>query len=93
MKRLATMWTEHLQTGEEKVNFEKLLRNSTLSLGRTYDIVEGLMNSTIVSERSNKVYDSPNWTYLQAHTNGMLQAYGNILRLLAFAKDPKPKGK
>jgi len=84
MKNLATMWTEHISDADKKAEFVKLMRNSTLSLGRLRDIIRKLQTELLRSERSVKTYDNRNWTYLQAHTNGMLQAYGNVDRLLSF---------
>jgi len=84
MRQLATMWTDHISDPEKKTEFVKLVRNSTLSLGRLREINHKLQAGLLNSERNVKTYDNRNWTYLQAHTNGMLQAYGNIDRLLSF---------
>ncbi len=86
---MKTKWTQHITDPEKKAEFTKLLQNSTLSLGRLHDIVEQEMTSLYDQERSNGVYRNENWAYLQAHTNGMLNAYSNMLKLLSFAKDPK----
>lgn len=90
---MKTLWSQHLKDPEKKEEFEKLLRNSTVSLGRLRDIVRELQTGLLQTERSNKVYESPNWTYLQAHTNGMLQAYGNIDRLLSFIDEEQKDGR
>ena len=86
---MKTIWTQHLSDPERRKEFEKLLLNSTLSLGRLYDIVEQKMSEIYSKEEREETYKTPNWAYLQAHHNGRLQAYGDILRLLDFAKDPK----
>ena len=90
---MKTLWTQHISDPEKKEEFAKLLRNSTVSLGRLRDIVRELQTSILTTERSNKVYESPNWTYLQAHTNGMLQAYDNIDRLLSFLDEEQKNGR
>ena len=89
---MKTIWTQHLSDPEKRKEFEKLLLNSTLSLGRLYDIIEMMMNEIYTKEEREEAYQTPNWAYLQAHANGRLQAYGNMLRLLDFAKDPKRNG-
>lgn len=86
---MKTIWTQHLKTEEERKEFQKLLQNSTISLGRLYDIVYMLMTQVYEKEKREDAYQTPNWAYLQAHQNGRLQALGEILRLLEFAKDPK----
>ena len=86
-KALATVWTSHIQDQKKREDFEKLLRNSTLSLGRLKDIVRAYMDEVYSTERKTDAYKSFHWPYYQAHLNGMLQAYGNIDRLLAFTED------
>jgi len=84
MKRIATKWTEHLADPEKRKDFEKLLRNSTITLSRLREIVRGLIQEQLRVERRSDVYDSPNWSHKQADTNGMLRAYNNIDLLLSF---------
>lgn len=84
MRPLSIEWTKGCKTPEEKASLEKLLRNSTISLGRLREIVRDRIKSLSVSERKIEAYSSPNWAYLQAHTNGMMAAYNNIDQLLGF---------
>lgn len=86
---MKTQWTSHIQDPDKREEFKKLLQNSTLSLGRLYDIVEQKMSEVYSKEEREETYKTPNWAYLQAHQNGRLQAFGEMLRLLDFAKDPK----
>ena len=86
MKKLATEWTKHLKDPEAKADFEKLLRNSTISLGRLREIVEEKLNALDRSEVKTEVYDSPNWAYKQADTNGARRVLMNLLAMLDFTK-------
>lgn len=86
---MKTQWTSHIQDPGKREEFKKLLQNSTLSLGRLYDIVEQRMSEIYSSEEREETYNTPNWAYLQAYQNGRLCAFGEMLRLLEFAKDPK----
>lgn len=89
---MKTIWTAHLKTEDERKEFQRLLQNSTISLGRLYDIVYHKMTEVYAKEEREEAYQTPNWAYLQAHQNGRLQAFGEVLRMLDFAKDPKKHG-
>ena len=84
MKPLSTEWTRSCKSPEDKEKVEKLLRNSGRSLGLLRDILERRIQELYRSERKVETYSSPNWAYMQAHTNGMLAAYNNIDQLLSF---------
>ena len=84
MRALATEWTKHCKTPEQKEKLESLLRNSTISLGVLRDIIRERIRGLERSERSAQVYENPNWASMQAHTNGMMAAYHNIDQLLSF---------
>jgi hypothetical protein len=84
MRELSTEWTKHCKDTKEKDKVVQLLRNSTISLGLLRTLLKRRMQALIVSERKTEAYDSPNWAYMQAHTNGMLAAYNNIDQLLSF---------
>lgn len=84
MKRIATIWTENLSDPEKKAEFEKLLRNSTITLSRLRAIVQKYAKELMTVERNPKVFDDPNWAYKQAYTNGMLHTYAKLDQLLSF---------
>lgn len=84
MRKLATQWTEHCKTQEQKDKLEQLIRSSTMSLGRLREIVKQRMSALQVTERKADAYANPNWAYMQAHNNGMLAALASIDQLLSF---------
>lgn len=84
MKAIATLWIEHIKDKEKQKEFEKLLRNSGISLGRLKDIIQDRLDALERAEVKAEIYDSPNWAYKQADTNGTRRAYMNILQLLSF---------
>lgn len=94
---MQSIWFKHISDPDKKTDFEKLLRNSTLSLGRLREIIRELKEALHKTERSSSVYESPSWAFQQAHINGMLQAYSNIDQLLSFideeTKNDRPRTK
>lgn len=86
MKKLATEWTKHLRDKEAKEDFERLLRNSTISLGRLREILEEKLEALDRSEVKTEVYDSPNWAYKQADVNGCRRILMNLIQMLEFTK-------
>lgn len=88
---LMSQWTSHIKDPEKKAEFSKLLRHSTMSLGRLQEIVKESKEGLLRTERSAKAFENPNWAFAQAHTNGMLQAYDNMLKLLSFLDDEEQK--
>lgn len=88
-RKLHTLWTEHIKNPEVKADFEKLLRNSTISLGRLREIAEKQLASLRSAEVKVAVYDNPNWAYKQADTNGACRVLQNFIDLLDFTKKGK----
>lgn len=86
MRKLSVEWTKHLKDPKARQEFEKLLRNSTISLGRMREILEERLASLDRSEVKTEVYDSPNWAYKQADTNGMRRCLMNVIAMLEFTK-------
>jgi len=85
-RNLSVEWTKHLKDKSAKEDFEKLLRNSTISLGRLREILEEKLTALDRSEVKSDVYDSPNWAYKQADVNGMRRVLMNIIALLDFTR-------
>lgn len=91
MRKLATEWTKHLKDQEAKAEFEKLLRNSTISLGRLREILEDKLQALDRSEVKTDNYDSPNWAFRQADLNGTRRILMNIIDLLSFTEKKGPR--
>jgi len=68
------IWTAHLQTEEEKTRFINQLRGSREVLDRLRQLIEMKETELGKAERNISVYDSPNWSHLQAHRNGYANA-------------------
>lgn len=77
-----SVWTKHLKDPEEKAQFEKNLRNSKWILDKLDEILLSMETSLRRSEISPASYDSPNWAYRQAHSNGFLQSITSVRRLI-----------
>lgn len=62
-----------------------LIENSEKVLDILQEIV---YNMSIVESKSvNTDYDSPSWAFKQAHSNGKLDAYREVISLLKVSKD------
>lgn len=85
-RKLISLWTQHLKDDKAKEDFEKILRNSTITLGRLREILEKRLDSLERTEVNSKAYDNPNWPYKMADFIGMKRALRNILDLVAFTK-------
>lgn len=84
---MKTVWTAHIKDPEEKIKYERSLRNSKWILDRQQEILEAIERGLNRQERSPKAYDSPNWEYRQAHSNGYQQCLYEIKDLINL--DPK----
>jgi hypothetical protein len=62
-------------------------KNLVLNSEKILDILHQMVyNMSIVESRtSSSDYDSPNWAYRQAHQNGKLEAYTEVLNLLTVS--------
>jgi hypothetical protein len=66
-------WTQHLQTEDEKNLFKHEVLRARPVLNRLLQILdedEALLDR---SEMDQRIYDTPNWDYRQAHKNGNRQ--------------------
>jgi hypothetical protein len=79
---MITAWIKNLKTEADKQAFYKQFRNSSDILERLQEIVKEDMSSMEVSEMSLADYDSPNWSYKQAHRNGQKSYASKILKLI-----------
>jgi hypothetical protein len=80
-------WTKDLKTEEDKERFLKSLRSSKKVLERMKELLEEEKNSLESAEISHKIYDSPNWEYRQAHTNGFKAALRMITKLITLDQE------
>ncbi len=74
-------WTQHLSTEEEKENFRREVRSARSVLDRLLQIHNEDEEALDRSEMDQRVYQSPSWSHLQAHKNGIRQ-YIHSNRLL-----------
>lgn len=81
-RNLQLDWLKHLPDNERK-EFEDLVRNSRLLLGRLKDIVDERLSVLERQEGSTETYDS-GYPYRQAHINGRRQALKDIRKLVEF---------
>ena len=83
-----TLWTQHLPS-EEVENFKKYVLSETnnKALIRIRDVCRQKRLNLESETRTNTQYEHPNWGYMQAHTNGMRQAYKTIEDMLSFTKE------
>lgn len=83
-----TLWTQHLPTSEVE-NFKKYILSETnnKALIRIRDVCRQKRLNLENEERTTSQYDNYNWIYVQAHTNGMRQAYKTIEDMLSFIKE------
>lgn len=84
--KIATRWTQHLKSEEQKARFLQALRNDTLVLGRLKEVIEEDLAALSRREVRTDSYDSPSWAYQQAHYNGMRQSLMQLQDLLSFLK-------
>jgi hypothetical protein len=77
-----SIWTRHLKDPEDKVHFEKNVRNSSWLLEHLKILINSLDKDVERIESNTKVYDLPNWDYRQADMNGYRRALGQVQKLL-----------
>lgn len=68
-----TRWTQNLKTDDEKEKFKQKVYQAKEVLDRLKEMIEEDELSMDRSEIHPKVYEVPNWDYLQAHKNGTRQ--------------------
>lgn len=80
-KAIPLDWVKNLDNKEE---FEKYLRNSTLLVKRLRQIVQDRLQVLEKDSINRKNYDSPSWAYQQADYNGEVRGLQYILQLTDF---------
>jgi len=84
---MISAWTKHLKTEEDKERFKNKLKGSKVVLERLQELLDEEKSGLETAEISSKIYDSPNWDYKQAHTNGFKAALKMVSKLITL--DPK----
>ena len=86
---MITAWTKHLKTDEEKEQFNKRLKSSRYVLGRLQELLDEEKAGLEAAEISPKIYETPNWDYKQAHTNGFKAALKMVSKLITLDQENK----
>ncbi len=86
---MITAWTKHLKTDEEKEKFTKSLKASRYILNRLQQLLDEEKIGLESAEISPKIYETPNWDYKQAHTNGFKAALRMVSKLITLDQEKK----
>ena len=81
--RIQSLWLSHLKDSKEREEYKNKLLASRFLLDKLHEIVYNIVK--METRPSTKDYDSPSWAYLQAHQNGRLEAFEEILKLLSIS--------
>lgn len=76
------MWTKNLKTEEEKKRFESSLISAKPILQRLADMLSEEEETISRAEILPEVYDTANWSHLQAHRNGQKSILRKIRQLI-----------
>lgn len=83
-------WTKHLQSKQEKEDFERSVLGSRRVLERLKALIEERETALDRSELDPKSFENPSWAYLQAFKNGSRSAYNTIKRLIDLDQQQLP---
>lgn len=86
---MITAWTKHLKTDEEKEHFNKRLKAAKYILDRLQVLLDEEKSGLESAEISPKIYETPNWDYKQAHTNGFKAALKMVSKLIKLDQENK----
>ena len=86
---MITAWTKHLKTDEDKEKFNKSVHAARHVLKRLQELLDEEKSSLESAEISPKIYESPNWDYKQAHTNGFKAALKMVSRIINLDQEKK----
>jgi hypothetical protein len=90
---MISAWTKHLKTEEDKERFNKSLLSAKHVLDRLQELLDQEKAALETAEISPKIYDSPNWDYKQAHTNGFKSALRLVSKIINLdQKDTNKNG-
>ncbi len=86
-------WTKHLNTEEDKEKFTKSLKAARHVLDRLQQLLDEEKAGLESAEISPKIYETPNWDYKQAHTNGFKAALKMVSKLITFDQKETNNGR
>lgn len=79
---MITLWTQHLDSEEDKERFRKTVLSSKTALDRLDDILDIRMSEINTMETGAEIYSKPGWDALLAHYNGEKSALKSIKRII-----------
>lgn len=77
-----TVWTKDCKSIEEKEQLQKSIYGSKDVLDVLATIIQKEISALETAEISPKFYETPNWDYKQAHTNGFKSAAKMVLKII-----------
>ena len=86
---MITAWTKHLKTDEEKEQFNRRLKAARYVLERLQALLDEEKDGLESAEISPKIYETPNWDYKQAHTNGFKACLKMVSKLITLDQENK----
>ena len=86
---MITAWTKHLKSEEDKERFSKSVQSARHVLERLQELLDEEKSSLESAEISPKIYETPNWDYKQAHTNGFKAALKMVSKLINLDQEKK----
>ena len=75
-------WTKHLQSPEQKSDFERTIHSAKPVLDRLKDILKEKELSLDRSEMDIRTYELPNWDHRQSHKNGNRESIAFLSKLV-----------
>jgi flagellin-specific chaperone FliS len=78
---MISAWTKHLKE-EDRERFNKTVQAAKPVLQRLQQLLDEEKSGLETAEISSKIYDSPNWDYKQAHTNGFKSALKMVSKII-----------
>lgn len=66
---MKTLWTQHLDTEEDKERFRKIVRSSKTTLDRLKEILDEKLKVLNSIETGVDIYTKPGWEALLVHYN------------------------
>lgn len=83
---MLSTWTRNIKDPDAKAQYEKNLRNSKWILDELDKHLAAMETSLSRQEISPSSYDSENWAFRQAHSNGFRQCLSSIRNIINLDK-------
>jgi len=84
---MISAWTRHLKDPDDIQRFQNQLKGSKAVLSRLNDLLNIEKQGLDSAQISSKIYDSPNWDYRQAHTNGFKAALQMVSKIITLDQE------